>query len=147
LRTTASPPIVDSYKWGEFLGNGNYVTWKNVNIKTCLGELYNKYDKYNLKLTALQFRFNSSANISDAQVSVYISGLPLSSDSCYNTRLGPTNQSCIGALDFTTTLVSGTGAGKTVSFTAGLVSLDKPLQDGIDITIELKIVLHYYKIL
>ena len=24
--------------------NGAYVTWKNVNIRQCLGRLYNKYD-------------------------------------------------------------------------------------------------------
>jgi len=144
VATVAIPNETD---YGLCTANGGVVTWKNVNIRTCLGELYRKYNRFNLKMTAAQMRHTGVLAITDAQFLVYISGLPLSSGSCYNTRLGPTNQSCIGALDFTTTLVSGTGAGKTVSFMAGLVSFDKPLQDGIDITIEMKIVLHYYKIL
>ena len=86
---------------GDYSAIGNYVTWKNVNIKTCLGELHNKYDKFNLKLTALQINNNNNNFVYDAQISVYISGLPLSSDSCYNTRLGTTNQSCIAAVDVT----------------------------------------------
>ena len=36
-------------QYGTTDANGCYVLWKNVNIRTCLGELYNKYDKYNLK--------------------------------------------------------------------------------------------------
>jgi hypothetical protein len=79
-------------------------------------------------------RNNSGNNVIDAQLSSYISGLPLSSDSCYNTTLGPTNQACLGFADFTATNVLG----RTTSILSKLVSFDKPRQDIINITIELK---------
>ena len=53
--------------------NGCYVLWKNINIRTCLGELYNKYDKYNLKMTSIQVRHNGSTGATgDAHFVVYI---------------------------------------------------------------------------
>jgi hypothetical protein len=131
----ASIPIpFEDVKYGLCTANGGVVTWYNVNIRTCLGGLYKNYDRFNLKMTAAQIRHNTLAAVSDAQFLVYISGLPFSSGSTYSTRLGPTNQSCIGAVDFT----SSTSAGKTVSLLSGLVSFDKPLQDVINITVELK---------
>ncbi len=72
--------------------------------------------------------------VADAQFLLYISGLPFSSGSCYNTRLGPTNQSALGCVNFTAAQFAGT----TNSILSGLVSFDKPLQDVIHITIELK---------
>lgn len=127
-------PVSFDNDYGTCEGNGGAITWKNVNIRTCLGELYKKYDRFNLKMTAAQIRHNTVLAVADAQFLVYISGLPFSSGSCYNTRLGPTNQSCIGAVDFTTS----TTVGKTTSLLSGLVSFDKPLQDVINITVELK---------
>lgn len=129
---TVPTPFENDY--GLCTGNGGVITWYNVNIRTCLGELYRKYDRFNLKMTAAQIRHNTAAAVTDAQFLVYISGLPFSSGSCYNTRLGPTNQSCIGAVDFTTTATTG----KTTSLLSGLVSFEKPLQDVINITVELK---------
>ena len=136
---TATPPVyvnnnpVDN-DYGLCTGNGGVITWKNVNIRTCLGELYLKYDRFNLKMTSAQIRHNTAAAVTDAQFLVYIDGLPFSSGSCYNTRLGPTSQSCIGAVDFTTT----TTIGRTTSLLSGLVSFEKPRQDVINITVELK---------
>jgi len=130
----AGNPVSFDNDYGTCDGNGGVITWKNVNIRTCLGELYRKYDRFNLKMTAAQIRHNTAAAVTDAQFLVYISGLPFSSGSCYNTRLGPTSQSCIGAVDFTTT----TGIGRTTSLLSGLVSFEKPRQDVINITVELK---------
>lgn len=129
---TVPTPFENDY--GLCTANGGVITWKNVNIRTCLGELYRKYDRFNLKMTAAQIRHNTVAAVTDAQFLVYIDGLPFSSGSCYNTRLGPTSQSCIGAVDFTTT----TAIGKTTSLLSGLVSFEKPRQDVINITVELK---------
>ena len=113
--------------------NGCYVTWKNVNIRCCIGELYKKYDRFNLKMTAVQIRHGLVA-LADAQFMIYMNGLPFSSGSTYNTRLGPTNQSVLGCVNFITT----TSVGATISLTSGLVTFDKPLQDIIDISVELK---------
>ena len=119
---------------GTCTANGGVITWKNVNIRSCIGESYYKYNKFNLKLTAAQLRHNTAGAVADSQFLIYISGLPFSSGSTYSTRFGPTNQSCIGAVNFVASNVLGT----TTSMMAGLVSFDKPLQDVINITVELK---------
>ena len=79
-------------------------------------------------------RHNAAGAITDAQFLVYLSGLPFSPGSTYSTRLGPSNQSCLGAVNF----VSSVSEGNTTSLLSGLVSLDKPLQDILNITVELK---------
>ena len=63
-----------------------------------------------------------------------MSGIPFSPGSTYSTRLGPTSQAAIGCVNFVTT----TAAGVTTPLIAGLVTFDKPLQDVINITVELK---------
>jgi hypothetical protein len=119
--------------YGTFTANSCVVTWKNVNIRTCLGELYRKYNRFNLKVTAAQIRSNGIAT-TDSQFIIYMSGLPFTSGSTYSTRSGPTNQAAIGCVNFVTTA----SLGVTTPLIAGLVSFDKPLQDVINITVELK---------
>ena len=119
-----------SNDYGICNANGCFVLWKNVNIRTCLGELYNKYDKYNLKMTSFQVRLNAGTT-PDEQFVLYISGLPFSN---YNTSLGPNNGAALGCVNFNT----GGLSGNTTSFTSGLVSFDKPLQDILNISILLK---------
>ena len=126
--------------FGSITALGGVVTWKRVNIRSCLGGLYNKYKTFNLKLTGAQIRQNglttpAISTLFDAQFVVYMSGLPFSSGSCYNTRLGPTNQAALGCVNFYNT---ASNAGSTNPILSGLVSFDKPLQDVIDITVELK---------
>jgi hypothetical protein len=119
--------------YGTFTANACVVTWKNVNIRTCLGALYKQYNRFNLKVTAAQIRHNGIAT-TDSQFIIYMSGLPFSSGSTYSTRSGPTNQAAIGCVNFVVT----TTAGVTTPILTGLVSFDKPLQDVINITVELK---------
>ena len=75
-----APPVPTPFdnEYGTCAGNGGLITWKNVNIRTCLGELYQKYDRFNLKMTAAQIRHNLNFNITDAQFLVYIDSLPFS---------------------------------------------------------------------
>ena len=42
--------VVDN-TFGSITALGGVVTWKRVNIRSCLGGLYNKYNTFNLKLT------------------------------------------------------------------------------------------------
>ena len=119
--------------FGIFAANGGVVTWKNVNIRTCLGELYYKYDRFNLKLTAVQVR-HSLYGVTDVQMMIYMSGLPFSSGSRYNTRLSTTSQVSIGCINPTVNYTTGF----TTPILAGLVSFDKPLQNTFDITVEFK---------
>jgi hypothetical protein len=130
------PEAVDN-TYGNITALGAVVTWRRVNIRTCLGGLYNKYNTFNLKLTSAQIRQNqltTNGDLFDAQYVIYMSGLPFSSGSCYSTRFGPTNQAALACVNFDST----SAAGVTNAFSSGLVSFDKPLQDVIDITIELK---------
>lgn len=121
-------------EFGILAANGAFATWKNINLRTCLGELYYKYNRFNLKLTAVQFRY-TGASSEDTQFMIYMSGLPFSSGSGYNTRLGPTNQVAIGCI-----IAVGPSAttGITIPILSGLVSFDKPLQNTFNITVELK---------
>jgi len=123
-------------EYGIYAANSAVITWKNVNIRTCLGELYYKYDKFNLKLTAVQIR-HTGLLVRDGNYMIYMSGLPFSSNSGYNTRLGPTNQVSIGCVDVAhpfSSLVNGV----TTSILSGLVPFNKPLQNTFDITVEFK---------
>ena len=70
----ATVPTPFDNDYGTCTGNGGVITWKNVNIRTCLGELYQKYDRFNLKMTAAQIRHNTVLAVTDAQFLVYISG-------------------------------------------------------------------------
>ena len=119
--------------YGSFTANACVVTWKNVNIRTCLGALYKQYNRFNLKVTAAQIRYNGLAT-PDSQFIIYMSGLPFTSGSTYSTRLGPTSQAAIGMVNF----IVAAGTGVTTPLISGLVSFDKPLQDVINITVELK---------
>ena len=134
VATCATTGAITDNDFGYIAANGGFVTWKNVNIRTCLGGLYTKYKRFNLKLTASQVRKNSAMDVTDGHFLVYMTGLPFSPGTTYNTRFGQTNQACVGAVDFVTT----TSFGSTVPVISGLVSFEKPLQDTMNITIELK---------
>ena len=134
---TTGPPVVYNNldnTFGSSFANGALVVWKNVNIRACMGELYNKHKRFNLKMTGAQLRANTATTIYDGSYLVYISGLPFSSGSTYNTRLGPTNQAVLGAVNFIIPQTTGV----TISLLSGLVTFDKPLQDTLNISIEFK---------
>ena len=85
LNPTTNGVIFDN-EYGLIAANGCVITWKRVNIRTCIGGLYQKYNKFNLKLTAVQIRHYTVAATIDSQFMVHISGLHFSSGSTYNTR-------------------------------------------------------------
>ena len=71
----AGPTYVDlDNPFGSSLANGALVVWKNVNIRACMGELYNKHKRFNLKMTGAQIRANTATTIYDGHFVVYISG-------------------------------------------------------------------------
>ena len=135
LRNTQNNAIFDiiDNQWGRCEANGCVVTWRNVNLRMCLGELYNKYKKFNLKLVSAQVRQYLNPASLDVHFIIYISGFPFC-NSTYNTRYGNTSQAILGAVNFLTTA----NAGQTNNSINGLISFDKPLNDVFDITVELK---------
>ena len=134
--TTGSNFPTFENEYGICSANSAVITWKNVNIRSCLGALYYKYDKFNLKLIAVQNR-HAGLVVRDGQYMIYMSGLPFSSNSGYNTRLGPTNQVAIGCINVGN-LSDSFVNGVTTSILSGLVPFNKPLQDTINITVEFK---------
>ena len=119
-------------EFGIFDANGGVVTWKNIDLRACLGELYYKYDRFNLKLTAVQFNPTIASNV-DTNFMIYMSGLPFSSG--YNTKLGPVNQVAMGCV---TMAGAGAAFGIVYPIVSCLVSFYKPLQNKFDITVEFK---------
>lgn len=132
----ARPIIVGALQYenefGIYEANGGVVTWKNVDIHSCLGELYYKYDRFNLKLIALHFTPTNAQN-TEMNHMIYMSGLPFSSG--YSTRLGPMNQVAIGCVTMAGT---GSAVGVVHPIVSGQVSFYKPLQNPLNITVEFK---------
>ena len=68
-----APEVVDN-TYGNITALGGVVTWRRVNIRTCLGGLYNKYNTFNLKLTGAQIRHSqltTNGALFDGQFVVY----------------------------------------------------------------------------
>jgi hypothetical protein len=132
-----SNQIVDNDN-GMIMCNGGYITWKNVNIKAVLGDLYNKYNYFCIKLIQINSsEQNTYTTNSIFDATIYISGLPFISAQRYNTKLSINNQSVIGQCSYyflgTTKALLYNLQGNTVS------CFSKPTKDLIDITIEWKL--------
>ena len=84
--TPSSNQAVDN-DFGICDANGAYITWKNVNISDCLGELYKNYNRFNLKMAAAQIGQNTAAALADAQTLVYIDNLKYNLHRSLNQRI------------------------------------------------------------
>ena len=70
----------------------NDFTWFNVNFKTILGDMFDKYDKFNIKLSNIMYSAivaAPSANAQDLSLKVNVVGLPFSN--CTYRTLNNTN--------------------------------------------------------
>ena len=58
----------------------NDITWYNISFKTILGDMYDKYDKFNIKLSSIMYSavVAPSASAPDLSLKVNVSGLPFS---------------------------------------------------------------------
>ena len=75
---------------------------------------------------------DSAIIAADAEFIIYISGLRLSTGSTYSTRFGPSDSAALGCAN----CIATTTTGVTTPLLLG--SFDKPLQNVINITVELK---------
>lgn len=68
-------------------------TWSNIDLRMLLGDMYNKYDRFNLCLNTIASGISNNylANQVDAQVLVRISGLPWINNSYNITTNGGNN--------------------------------------------------------
>lgn len=152
LRTFDISPLIDSplsttteivdNNYGRVLCNGGLITWKNVNIKSVLGELYNKYDKFGIKLINFQVKQPDSDNniVTGSAVwdsTLYMSGLPYYNSNSYNTLYNNNNEVVIGQVSTFYTFANNN------FIPANLIHSNenifyKPKQEFYDLTIEFK---------
>ena len=97
------------------------MTWSNINLRTLLGSMYDKYDQFALVPVAYQSNIgdgNFGATSDDRIVTINIAGLPFTNN-VYNTNT-KTNQtsSTIYVTRFVqNTFMSGTTGGSVLTFT------------------------------
>ena len=89
-------------------------TWKNINLRTLLGTMYDKYDLFNICLSAVcsgsiltaANSYRLSSDINDNTVILNMSGLPFINNT-YDTRTQHNcNQTNIGCYTFPSTLIT-----------------------------------------
>ena len=102
--------------------NKTSTTWNNINLRTLLGDMYDKYDTFNICLdtvTSASSLHYIYATPNDTQVNLRLSGLPLINNT-YNigsVNNGNTNLCTIGSFTFGLNTVS-----PLIRFTASIGS-------------------------
>lgn len=58
----------------------NDITWYNINLKNILGDMFNKYDKFNIRLSSIMYSsiLAPSASSADLSLKINVGGLPFS---------------------------------------------------------------------
>jgi hypothetical protein len=82
---------------GTITANAQFITWKNVNMRLVLGDIYDKYDKFNIRLVAYSHRPPTTNLTVVNNVLFYLSGTFSFAFGSYNhaTR-SLRNETCIG---------------------------------------------------
>ena len=98
-----------SNQFGTINGNRNDMTWSNVNFRTILGDMYDKYDKFNIKLALVCHNNTTVLNAGDAKqlmVKINMAGLQFS-NATYKTGLNSNNNVCVMGAFYMTNTPSG----------------------------------------
>ena len=118
---------------GQISNNGYTIRWKNINPRLLFGDMYNKYEKFNLNLASYSSR-RTGASLSDAEMTYYISGLPWSNQSYSLKTASITNMAPLFSLCLVNTTASGTDSfGQNMN----TLTFNKPTAN-FDITIDMK---------
>lgn len=124
-------------KYGTANTNFTDLTFTNINLKQILGSNYDRYQKFNLILNSIIIPTTTAiiAQTNDANVMLYMAGLPFDSGTTYSTVSGyNSNISYIGSIHInSTTLISSIETYPPTFFN----TIIKP-QDINDITINLR---------
>lgn len=108
---------------GTISTNGQLLTFKNINFRAVLGSMFDKYNKFNLKLSAFSHRPPTVNLAGNHNCSIFMSGLPFI-NCTYNHSTGTfKNETCIAVVP----LRSGT-TGTSLSFIEIQTTLMKPLE-------------------
>lgn len=127
-----------SNKYGSANANFTELTFTNINIKQIIGTNYDKYLKFNLILNSIIIPTTTAniANTNDANVMLYMSGLPFDNGSTYSTITGfGSNISYIGSVHMTATSSANSSL---ITFPPTFFNTIIKPQDTNDITISLR---------
>lgn len=128
--TSGNLPINNAI--GSIDTSGQRITWKNINPQMLFGDMYDKFDKFNLNLACYSSR-KVPIDLLDADITFYISGLPWSNQG-YSLK---TNSVTNKAVLFTSLLFNNTIDGVENQTNNNTLTFYRPTSN-FDITIELK---------
>lgn len=117
---------------GSISQNGQLITFKNVNPRLLLGDMFDKYTKFNLNLSSYTTR-SSGSSLLEADMTFFMSGFNWSNQG-YSLKSGSiTNKAVV----FTTHLFNTSTLGSEVTINSNTLTFHKPTSN-FDITIELR---------
>jgi hypothetical protein len=129
--TSGNLPINNAI--GSIDTSGQRITWKNINPQMLFGDMYDKFDKFNLNLACYSSR-KTTANLADADLTFYMSGLQWSNQGYSLKTNSLTNKAVIFSLVLVNTTTTGTD---TYGQNSNTLTFYRP-NSNFDITIELK---------
>jgi hypothetical protein len=122
-------------QYGKITQDGQKITWYGVDFKTLMGDMYDKYEKFNINLTSYSIKpaLDPDIILLEFDCCYYISGLPFSNQT-YSTR---TKNNTDTALLFTSVLSTDTKADGSLGLEIlpNTITIMRPLRS-CDITIQ-----------
>jgi len=120
---------------GTFQSRGQYLVWKNVNIRHLLGPLWDKYEMFNLSLKTV-IKASSSATNNNYACSIWMTGLNFINRTYDIKTKTLTREACVGGCDlFAPSTATGTGAVFHFEKYNAMFRKGNPI---VDLTIQLK---------
>jgi hypothetical protein len=118
------------------------LTFKNINLRTLLGDMYEQYDTFNLSLTSITSAKTLAAlgvgfgdnDVDNLNLTLYVSGLPFINNSYSFTRAGNTDTAFLGFYQYPSTNAT---TGFRVYNQAGTLTIGKS-QDVCNLTLTFK---------
>ena len=119
---------------GTIQSRGQYVLWKQINIKALLGEMWNKYNMFNLVLRTAVKNPGTNVNTFFAHT-LWMTGLNFVNRNYSIVTKGLTNETCVGGVN----LISGNASqdGNVHHFT-GYAAMFRKGNPIVDLSIQLK---------
>lgn len=119
---------------GTIESNGQYLVFKNINMRQVLGTLYDKYDMFNVSLRTYLSTANTAVAINNVACSIWLSGLSWVNQT-YSVKTKTFNtEACIGGCNFSTT----TANGQVTHHSGNTAMFRKGPPDNVTLVIELK---------
>ena len=118
---------------GSITQSGQVITWRNINPQMRFGDMYDKFDKFNINLACYSSR-KVTTELTDSEVTFYMSGLQWSNQGYSLKTNSLTNKAVIFSLVLVNSTITGTD---TYGSNSNTLTFYRPTSN-FDITIELK---------